>query len=1051
MKIKLLWRFINLVMSLLLVSHLQLYARGKYPLRTNLETTTPNRADKVTGQVTDNQGKPVPGVTVAVKGTSTGTTTDEKGNFTIQVNDQQVLVFSYIGFQNQEIQYKGQRTLSVVLLASSTQLNEIVTVGYQTQRKVDLTGAVSVVAIDNLKNAPTSNPIQSLQGQVPGLFITTSGNPNGASTVRIRGVSTLNNNDPLYIIDGVPSKSSAFQILTAEDIESIQVLKDASSAAIYGARSSNGVIIVTTRQANTNKTIFNFSSRVTQSTFTTAPKLLNATDRARVQWQATINDGLNPDDIPFVKYDWSRNPDGTAVLHGLTIPDELAPGVPSANTDWFDAITRKGLIQEYNLSLSSGSKNGGAFMSVGYLKDKYVEEFKDFQKLSLRVNSHHRFLDGKIKIGENLAISNGIDNGDGSTTAFADALQIQPVLPVKLPNGEYSGPVTGSFVDHPNPLMTLDLNKWDRVNSLNIFGNIYANISVLKNLTVNASLGVEHSNTEIRDIQRKFSTGFISRTVNSLKNSKSEEFNWNLNTTIQYNLEASKHRATFLVGSEAVRNKYAINSTYKENFALETLDYFVENAGSGNQTVGGNANGFSLLSYFGKVNYSYDSKYLFSATLRYDGSSRFGKNNRFGTFPAISAGWRINEENFIKDNTRIISDLKLRAGWGRTGNQEISSTARYELYETYYGLGAMPFTSDNGTAYDIGGADSGPLLSGFRQTQNGNDDLRWESTTEKNIGLDVGLLDQKLTASFDYFDRATKDILISPAYLAVQGEGGTRFVNGASVKTKGFEIAVGYKDQVGAFNYSVVGNVGHYSDRITDLPDNVVHSYPGNAEQTILGRSMNSIFGYVADGIFQNKKEVDNSAEQPGKGIGRIRYADLNNDGVINTLDQRYLGVSSPQYSFGLNLQGEYKGFTLSIFFQGVAGISVYDERKRFSDFTNLWAGTNYGSRTLNAWTPQNPNSTIPAVTLADNNNEGRLSSYFIENGAYVKLREVSLGYLIKNIKHLNPIRVYVTGQNLLSFKDNSGKDAFVSADPEDSGYGFPRPRKITLGFNLSF
>ena len=1046
MKLKLLWRFLGLVMGILLISNLPLHA---YPPLVKMPA--PARADKVSGKVTDNQGRPLPGVTVAVKGTATGTTTDENGNFIIQASDQQTIVFSYIGFQNQEIVYKGQKNLSVALLASSTQLNEIVTVGYQTQRKVDLTGAVSIVSVDNLKNAPTANPIKSLQGQVPGLFITTSGDPSGAATVRIRGVNTLNNNDPLYIIDGVPTKSNAFQILSAGDIESIQVLKDASSAAIYGARSSNGVIIVTTKQANVNKTQFNFSSQLTQSKYTTAPPVLNAMERARVQWQATINDGLNPDDIPYVDYDWSRNPDGTAVLKGITIPAELAPGVPSANTNWFDEITRKGLIQEYNLSLSSGSKNGGAFMSLGYLKDNYVEKFKDFQKLAVRVNSHHRFLDGKIKVGENLTITNGIDNGDGTTTAYADALQLQPVLPVKLPNGEYSGPITGSFVDHPNSLMTLDLNKWDRVNSLNIFGNIYANVSILKNLTLNANLGIEHSNIEVRDIERKFSTGFISRTVNSLKNSKSEEFNWNLNTTLQYSLEANRHRATFLVGSEAVRNNYAINSTYKENFALETLDYFTESAGSGNQTVAGSASGFSLLSYFGKVNYSFDSRYLFSATLRYDGSSRFGSNNRFGTFPAVSAGWRINEEHFIKDNIRGISDLKLRAGWGRTGNQEIDNTARYELFETYYGLGAMPFTSDNGTAYDIAGADSGPLASGFRQIQKGNDNLRWESTTEQNIGLDFGFFNQQLTGSIDYFNRATNDILISPAYLAVQGEGGKQFVNGASVKTKGFEIALSYRNQAGAFNYAVTGNLGHYHDKITDLPDNVVHSYPGNAEQTILGHSMNSIFGYVADGLFQNQKEVDNSAEQPGKGIGRIRYADLNNDGVINTLDQRYLGVSSPLYSFGLNLQGEYKGFTLTIFFQGVAGISVYDERKRFSDFTDLWAGTNYGKRTLDAWTPENSGSTIPAVTLSDNNNEGRQSSYFIENGAYVKLREVSLGYLIKNIKHLNPIRVYVTGQNLLSFKDNSGANAFTSPDPEDSGYGFPRPRKITFGFNLSF
>ncbi|MBC9932068.1 SusC/RagA family TonB-linked outer membrane protein [Chitinophaga qingshengii] len=1043
MKVKPFWGALGL--SICILHTIPLYAFREIPLPVT-SSILPHVYNNVSGKVVDGQGKPVPGVTVAVKGTSVGTTTDEQGNFRISVNAQQVIVFSYIGYKNQEIIYTGQTTLTVTLESGSTTLNEIVTVGYQTQRKVDLTGAVSVVSVNNLKNASTPNPIQALQGQVPGLFITTSGDPSGAATVRIRGVNTLNNNDPLYIIDGVPTKSSAFQILNAEDIESIQVLKDASSAAIYGARSSNGVIIVTTKQANVSKTVVNFSSRFTTSKYTTAPKVLNTEERARIQWQATINDGLNPDNIPYVKYDWSRNPDGTATLHGLTIPAELAPGVPSANTNWFDEISRSGFIQEYNLSLASGSKNGGAYMSVGYMKDNYIEKFKDFQKLSLRINSHHRFLNGKVKIGENLSITNGINNGDASTSSFADALQIQPVLPVRLPNGAYSGPINGNFVDHPNPLMALDLNQWDQINALNIFGNVYANVYVTKNLTINASLGAENANTTVRDIQRKFSTGFISRTINSLKNSKSTEFNWNFNTTIQYNLEAQQHHVTFLVGTEAVKNNYRVNSTYKENFALETLDYFVESAGSGNQTVSGNANSSALLSYFGKVNYSFDNRYLISALLRYDGSSRFGKNNRFGTFPAVSAGWRISEESFMKDRVAFISDLKLRGGWGTTGNQEIPNTARWGLFETYYGLGAMPFTSDNGTAYDIAGADSGPLASGFRQIQIGNDNLRWESTTERNIGLDFGLFDQHLTGSFDLFKRSTKDILISPAYLAVQGEGGTRFVNGASVETKGFEAALSYQNKLGEFSYTVTGNIGHYSDRITNLPANVVHSYPGNSEQTILGRSMNSIFGYVADGLFKTQDEVDKSAVQPGKGIGRIRYADLNGDGVINTLDQRYLGISSPQYSYGLNLQGAYKRFSISIFLQGVAGISVYNERKRFSDFTDLWAGTNYGRRTLDAWSPSNPNSTIPAVTLSDNNNEGRLSSYFIENGGYLKLREVSIGYRLP-LKKMEPVRLYVTGQNLLTFKDRS----FTAPDPEDPGYGFPRPRKIIFGFNVSF
>lgn len=1001
--------------------------------------------------VSEMNSEPLPGVSVAVKGASRGTVTDMDGNYSLMVpGENSTLIFSFIGFISQEFSVNTQTTINVVLKEDVKALDEVVVTGYSTERKVDLTGAVSVVETEIFENNSVANPIKLLQGQVPGVFIKTDGAPSGGAQVRIRGVSTLNNNDPLYIIDGVPTKSSAFQVLQSSDIESMQVLKDASSAAIYGARASNGVIIITTKQAQKNQFTLNYSSKITQSSYVTQPDVLSAEERARVQWQASINAGLDPDNDPYVQYEWDRNADGTAVLNKVTMPEYLSEGVRSANTNWFDAISRTGIIQEHNLSMSTGSERGGALISLGYFKNKYIEKFKDFDKISVRINSHHNFFEGKVKIGENLTITNGVENGHFSTSSFSEALQIRPVLPIKTDDGNYSGPLSGGFVDHPNPLMVLDHNKWDQENDVNMFGNLYANISFLENLTLNTSFGIEKSNTQIRDIQRVFSTGFISRSVNSLKNTKRERFNWNLNSVMQYDLEVEKHKAIFLAGTEAIRNKYSDNSTYKEDFAVENLDYFVESAGSGMQLVTGSRTGFALLSYFGKINYSFNDKYLATATFRYDGSSRFGSNNHFGAFPAFSGGWRLSQEDFIADNFPVISNLKLRAGWGKVGNQEISNIARYGLYQPHYGESAIAFNPDNGTAYDIAGNDSGPLPSGFRRIQSGNENLRWETTTETNVGLDFGFNDQKIIGSFDYFARATNDILISPAYLAIKGEGGNRFVNGASLETNGFEVSLSYRNQLGALNYSLTGNVGHYRDKITELPSNVIHSYPGNSEKTILGRSMHSSFGYITDGLFQNQGEVDAHATQPGKGIGRIRYKDLNADGVINPLDQEYIGVSAPDYEYGLNLQAEYKGFNLRIFFQGVQGISVYDSRKRFTDFTGLWAGTNYGKRTLDAWTPLNTGSTIPAVTLSDNNNEGRSSTYFVSNGSYLKLRQVSLGYTLYNALFSKMINVFLTGENLMTFKDTKGANAFTSPDPENPGYGFPRPLKVTLGVSLS-
>lgn len=1007
----------------------------------------------VQGTVTDQEtGEPLPGVNVLIKGTGTGTATDIDGKYTLNVPEESdVLIFSFIGYISQEIPLNNQTVINVELKEDFNALNEVVVTGYSSERVVDLTGAVSVVDTEALENRATNNPIQSLQGQVSGVFITTNGNPSGGATVRIRGVSTLNNNDPLYVIDGVPTKSSAFEILNPNDIESIQVLKDASSSAIYGARASNGVIIVTTKQAKDHRLQVNYSSTFTHSSYTSKPSVLNAEQRARVQWQASINDGLDPDEIQVVDYDWQRNSDGTAVLNEVIIPEYITDGVPTADTNWFDEISRNGFIQEHNLSVSTGGERGGSFLSLRYFDNDYLLKYRNFKKISARINSHYNFLDGKIKIGQNLVISNGIDNGFDSTEPLTRALEVRSILPVRTETGEYSGPVSGDFVDSKNPVMMLDYNQWDQRNMINIFGNLYTNISISENLTFNANLGIDRDNNFNRDIQRRFTTGFITQPFNYIRNTKSETFNWNINSTLEYSLIKDSHNATFLVGSEATKNNYGQNFSYREDFAIETLDYFVEDAGTGRQVVGGSRTGNSLLSFFGKVNYTYNDKYLASATIRYDGSSRFGSNNRFGAFPSFSAGWRISDETFISQNAEFITDLKLRASWGKVGNQEISDIARYTLYRSHYGEATNAFNSDNGTAYDITGADSGPLPSGFRRTQSGNNNLKWEETSEANIGIDFGFFDHKLTGSIDYFNKNTHDILISPAFLAVRGEGGNQFVNGASVEVTGFEMLLKYREQLGQFNFSVTGNIGHYKDKITELPADVVRSYPGNAEKTILGRSMNSWFGYVTDGIFQNAQEVDEHAEQPGKEIGRIRYKDLNGDGTINALDQDYLGTSTPKYEYGVNLQADYKGFDVRLFFQGVSGIIVNNSFKRRTDFTALWAGTNYGTRTLDAWTPQNPASTIPAVTLTDNNNEGRLSTYFLDNGSYLKLRLASIGYTLNDFIGIRNTRLFLSGENLLTLKDNSGMDAFTSPDPENPNQTYPRPLNITLGINLSF
>ncbi|MCD8194486.1 MAG: SusC/RagA family TonB-linked outer membrane protein, partial [Tannerellaceae bacterium] len=465
---------------------------------------------------------------------------------------------------------------------------------------------------------------------------------------------------------------------------------------------------------------------------------------------------------------------------------------------------------------------------------------------------------------------------------------------------------------------------------------------------------------------------------------------------------------------------------------------------------------YALSSFFGKVNYNYADKYLASFTLRRDGSSRFGKNNRWGTFPAFSLGWRISEESFfekVKEN--VVSDLKLRYGWGKTGNQEIDNYASYGLYQAVYYTDPT-WDRDYGTAYDIAGNGQGALSSGFIRTQRANENLKWEATTQHNAGLDFGLFNQKFTGSFDYFLKKTNDILVNPPYIATIGYGGSRFVNGASMENYGFEFMLSYNQRIGEVDFSVTGNIATYRNKITRLPEDVINSYPGNGnDQTILGRPLNSLFGYVTDGLFQTQAEVDAHVDQPGKGVGRIRYANLNGDDKISDEDRTWLGVEDPDFLYGLNLSAGWKNFDLSMFWNGQVGSLAYNNLKGFTDFFGFFGGQNYGTRVLKGWRPDNTNTSVPAVSASDVNNEQRVSDYFVENTSFLKLANLEIGYRIPSrwlqAAHMQQARIFLSGQNLLTIKKSWGDNAFTGADPETPNLAYPVARSFTFGVNVSF
>jgi len=1007
----------------------------------------------ITGRVNDEKGQGLPGVTVIVKGTTNGATTDPDGKFAITAASSATLVISSVGYVSQEVAVAGHATLTVQLVPTTQDLNEVVVTGYQSQRKADLTGAVAVVKPEEIKSMTSSNVVNNLQGRVPGVQITTDGSPNGNSTVRIRGIGTLGNNDPLYVIDGIPTKDGIGQI-NQNDIESIQVLKDASAASIYGSRAGNGVIIITTRKAKTGVTRVNFSTFATIQTPGPHLQVLNTQDFGRVYGQAALNDGGIPA-LPYYNFQTSVDASGRRTLTGVTVPEfiDAAKTQRASDTDWFKETQRNALIQSYNLDISSGGEHGGVLFSLNYYKNEGTLKFTDANRWTARLNSDYGLLGDRLKVGENLTLVRSQFATVDINNVRDRSTQLPSIVPVRTVDGlGWGGPVAG-MGDRDNPLRILTDNQQNRTSAYRIFGNAFADAEIIKGLHLRSSFGIDYFLSQQYDFYKNFQAGFLSNTNNRLTLTDGTGGNWVWQNTLNYNLKVGdKHQLDFLVGTERI--SYTSRSEYasRSNYANEDPSYVTLDTGTGRITNGGSGTGYRLASYFGKVNYSYADKYLLSGTLRRDGSSRFGTDNQFGIFPAISGGWRLSEENFLKNNVSQISDLKLRVGWGQTGNQDIANFASRNLYQSVLGTVDPNFTYDIGTAYDIYGNDTN-LPAGYRRVQQANPNLKWETTTQTNLGADFGFLDNKITGSVDYFIKKSTDIIVNLPFLGVIGEGGDQFVNGASIENRGWEFLLGYQNRLAnGVSYNVTGNLSTYRNELTYLPDAVINAYGGNsATDTRLGHSINAIYGYQADGLFQNASEVSGAPTQVGAAPGRIRYKDLNGDGKIDNLDQRWITEAVPNFNYGLNLGASFKGFDIQVFLQGVQGLYANNNSKFRTDFASLASGENYGARLLDAWSPTNTGSSIPALTLINTNNEGRASTYFIENASYLKLRNVQVGYnlptaLVSKIR-LQSIRVYVQGQNFLLAKSKQ----WSAADPEVTTYQYPIPHIFTTGLNVSF
>ena len=1009
---------------------------------------------EISGTVIDDLGEGVIGATVMEKGTSNGAVTDFEGNFRLKVAAGKTLVVSYIGYQTQEV--SAAQGMKVTLVPDAQTLNEVVVTGYQVQRKADLTGAISVVSVEELQKQNENNPMKALQGRVPGMNISADGAPSGAATIRIRGNGTLNDNDPLYIIDGVPTKAGMHE-LNAGDIESIQVLKDAASASIYGSRAANGVIIITTKKGKDGKVRVDFDGSIAASMYAHRMKVLNAEQWGQAFWQARVNDHLDPNNNNLgYHFDWSYDAQGQPRLNGVTMSKYLDAQntVEAANTDWFDESTRTGLVQNYNVSVSNGNERGSSFFSLGYYKNLGVIKTSDFERFSARMNTEYKLIGDVLTIGENFTLNRTSEVG-APGGFLENALQFNPNYPIYNTAGEYAN-LTGGYADRENPRSTLSRNADNRYTYWRSFGDVHVNLALFKGFNLRTTFGIDYAQKQQRIFTYPLLNGNVARDENGVEAKQEHWMKWMWNAVASYNFEVGKHRADALAGVELNRQDDVWFSGLRQDFAVLNTDYMWPSAGTeGTDKAYGSGSGFSLVSFFGKVNYTYADRYLASLTVRRDGSSRFGKNNKYGTFPSVSLGWRISEEAFMANTKTWLDNLKLRASWGQTGNQEIDNNARYTLYTT---TGSLNFGGDSyNTGYDIQGSNGGRILdSGFKRNQIGNDNIKWETTTQTNLGIDFGFLGNSIYGSFDWYNKKTTDILVNMPGVGVMGEGSNMWINAGEMLNRGTELTIGYRGKSGDLQFDLAGNIGTNRNKITKLPETIASrgTFGGNGVKSVVDHPMGAQVGYIFDGIFQNQEEVDNHAVQEGAGVGRMRFLDLNKDGFITEADQDWIYDPTPAFTYGLNVYLQYRNFDFTMFWQGVQGVDVITiDYKRQTD---LWAGVNVpnlnkGSRVLDAWTPANSGSTIPALTTMDTNNETRVSSYYVENGSFLKLRTIQLGYnlpdaLVKKL-YMQRLRLYVSAQNLFTIKSGD----YTGVDPEVPTFGYPIPLNLTFGLNVSF
>jgi len=1048
---------------------------------------------KVSGKVIASDG-PVPGATVLLKGSNVGTSADANGAFTISVKGANpVLVISAIGYKAQEVPVGNQSVINVKLEDEANALTEVVVTGYTIDNRRETTGSVSIVRPKDLTVRPSGNVEQQLQGRVAGVTVVTNGQPGTTSQIRVRGFGSFGpagSNEPLYVVDGLPVGSTDF--LNPDDIETVTVLKDAAAASIYGARAANGVVVYTTKKGTKSAKKLSISYDGMYGVTSPGPgqKMMNPTDFANWTWQAYKNSNVALSHPQFgtgatpVLPDYINVGGRSGVIGTLDLAAEKAKynvdptagaiyQVVRANktgTDWYKAVTRQAPLHRHSLGFSGGGENSRFYIGVGIQEQAGILIANDFKRYSLRANSEFNVFKN-LRIGQNFQATyrsvTGL-SGDNGGQGIADdendilaAFRMPSIIPIYDEFGGYAGTAAKGFNNPRNPVAARQGLLNNRNFNVNGIGNLYAEWDVIPGLTVRSSIGGQYNNNYNWNYTRLQYENSENNSAFGYGEASGWNFGWTLTNTATYKKVIEKHNIELLAGQEALNFGTGRNISASGLNPFSTDVNFVNMstvAAAGKVVNSGLSKGVNFYSLFGRVNYIYNDKYIVTAVLRRDGSSRFGTNSRYGVFPAFSAAWRLSSEPFMK-SLAWVTDLKIRGGYGTMGNSNpVDANNQYSLFGTNIGR----------SGYDINGSNSS-TVEGYYRTRIGNPDAKWETAVTQNIGFDGSFFNGKLDVILDVWRKDTKDLLLQLPIPATNGfDAAAPSVNIGKMRNQGIDIAISTRGRIAkdlGFDVSFTG--GALKNEITEIASGQTYistinpGYRGLTPiRNQLGYSISSFYGYKVKGLFQTAEEVKNAPAQDGAGVGRFRYEDLNGDGKITDADRTFLGSPVPKFTAGLALGLTYKNFDLTAQLNGFFGNKIFNASKWFTDFFPSFQGAAISERVKNSWSPSNTGATIPIFETASNfSTNTQANSFYVEKGDYVRMQTLGVGYTmpstILNKLKMSKLRVFASMNNLFTISKYQGLDPGVGGNV-DTQFGvdvgnYPVTRGWVIGLNIGF